>query len=178
MEEGKDTYMTYKILGMVLIIVGCGGAGFSMAANHRMEEKSLRQLVGILDYMECELQYRLTTLPELCRNASKEFCGVPGKILYELSNEIESQIAPDVACCMQAVLGRNKRISPITMEILEQLGMSIGRFDLEGQLKGLNAVRNECKRNIDALSNNKEVRLRNYQTLGLCAGAALAILLI
>ena len=170
--------MTYKILGMVLIIVGCGGAGFSMAANHRMEEKSLRQLVGILDYMECELQYRLTTLPELCRNASKEFCGVPGKILYELSNEIESQIAPNVACCMQAVLGRNKRISPITMEILEQLGMSIGRFDLEGQLKGLNAVRNECKRNIDALSNNKEVRLRNYQTLGLCAGAALAILLI
>ena len=178
MEEGKDTYMTYKILGMVLIIVGCGGAGFSMAANHRMEEKSLRQLVGILDYMECELQYRLTTLPELCRNASKEFCGVPGKILYELSNEIESQIAPNVACCMQAVLGRNKRISPITMEILEQLGMSIGRFDLEGQLKNIILVRELIIKQLDEAIEGKNKNYKLSRNMGVFVGLTIMIILL
>lgn len=178
MEEGKGTSMTVKILGIILIVIGCSGVGFGMAANYRMEEKSLRQLVGILDYMECELQFRLTTLPDLCRNTVREFNGIPGKILYELSTEMESQISPDVSCCMQSVLNRNKRIPPITFGVLEQLGTSIGRFDLEGQIKGLESVRNECKRNIEELSKNKDVRLRSYQTLGICAGAALAILLI
>ncbi len=170
--------MTLKILGSILVIVGCGGVGFRIAANHRLEEKSLRQLVGILDYMECELQYRLTTLPELCRQATNEFNGIPGKILLDLTSEMESQVAPDITCCMQAVLGRNKDIPPITRKNLELLGMSIGRYDLNGQLKGLESVRFECRRNIELLSNNKDTRLRSYQTLGLCAGAALAILLI
>ena len=170
--------MTLKILGSILVIAGCGGVGFRIAANHRLEEKSLRQLVSILDYMECELQYRLTTLPDLGRQATNEFNGIPGKVLYELTAEMESQVAPDITCCMQAVLGRNKDVPPITRKILELLGMSIGRYDLNGQLKGLESVRYECRRNIELLSNNKDTRLRSYQTLGLCAGAALAILLI
>ena len=101
-----------------------------------------------------------------------------GKILFELASEMDSQVAPDVACCLQTVIGRNKKIPPLTQTVLDQLGTSIGRFDLEGQIKGINAVQKECRRNLDHLSQNKEVRLRNYQTLGICAGAAVAILLI
>ena len=126
--------MTLKILGIILVIVGCGGVGFRMASNYRLEEKSLRQLIGILDYMECELQYRLTSLPELCQQASNEFKGIPGNILFELTAEMESQISPDITCCMHAILGRNKDIPPITRKILELLGMSIGRYDLNGQI--------------------------------------------
>ena len=54
--------MILKVIGVILVIAGCGGVGFRIAANHRLEEKTLRQLIGILDYMECELQYRLTPL--------------------------------------------------------------------------------------------------------------------
>ena len=178
MATGEVFVMILKFTGAALIILACGGVGFRMAAIHRQEEKALQQLLGILDYMECELQYRLTTLPELCRQAANEFNGIPGKVLFELISEMESQVAPDITCCMQAVLGRNKEVPPITRKILELLGTSIGRYDLDGQLKGLESVRYECRRNIELLSNNKDTRLRSYQTLGLCAGAALAILLI
>ena len=68
--------MMLKIFGVVMTVVGCGSVGFQMAANYRREEKSLQQLSRILEYMECELQYRLTPLPELCRQASKEFSGL------------------------------------------------------------------------------------------------------
>jgi hypothetical protein len=54
----------------------------------------------------------------------------------------------------------------------------MGRFDLEGQLNGLEAVRTRCRDWLDELISGREVRLRNYQTLGLCAGAALVILFI
>ena len=64
------------------------------------------------------------------------------------------------------------------MDALILLGRWLGRFDLDGQLKGLDAVRQECRRHLEELNNNREVRLRSYQTLGLCAGAAIAILFI
>ena len=59
--------MYMKLLGAVLIITGCGGFGFRLAANHRKEETTLRKFVSILDYMQCELQYRYTALPDLER---------------------------------------------------------------------------------------------------------------
>ena len=170
--------MILKLFGVVLVVISCGGVGFQIAANHRREEHSLRQLVGILDYMECELQYRLTPLPKLCRQVAKEFTGMPSMIFLELALEMESQISPDVGRCMTASLGKFKRIPAITLNTLEFLGKSIGRFDLDGQLKGLDAVRQECRRHLQELGVNRDNRLHSYQTLGLCAGAALAILFI
>lgn len=170
--------MILKLIGAVFVVAGCGGIGFHIAANHRFEEKNLRQLIGILDYMECELQYRLTPLPELCRQASKEFSGLLGRVFWELSVEMDAQISPDLEMCMSVAVEKVIKLSPIAREELLFLGKSVGRFDIDGQLKGLEAVRQDCRRRLEALSCNRDTRLRSYQTLGLCAGAALAILFV
>lgn len=170
--------MDFKWIGAVLITLGCGGFGCSLAAAHRREEYALRQLLSALDYMECELQFRLTPLPDLCRQAARERSGPVSRVLRELAEELDSQISPDVASCMSAALVAAGDIPRYTEENLKLLGSSLGRFDLKGQLNGLEAVRASCRRSLDELGNNRDIRLRSYQTLGLCAGAALAILLI
>ena len=170
--------MTLKIFGVILIIVGCGGFGFRIANNYRAEERNIRQLIGIIDFMKCELQYRLTPLPELCRMVSAEFSAPFHRIFKQFTSELNEQISPDAERCMMSSLHKVQAITPKTRDCLLLLGKSFGRFDLDGQIKGLDAVRQECKRNLDILCNNRDARLRSYQTLGLCAGAALAILLI
>lgn len=170
--------MTLKIVGVVLVVVSCGGVGFKIAENHRKEERALRQLIRILDYMECELQYRLTPLPALCRQAWEAFPEMPGRVFMGLFQELNAQSSPDIYQCMHNAINDVKSIPSITKNALELLGKSIGRFDLEGQIKGLSAVRDECRRNLALLTDNRENRLRSYQTLGLCAGAALAILFV
>lgn len=170
--------MTGKIFGAMLIIAGCGAFGYSVAASYRKEELVLRQLIGALDYMQCELQYRLTPLPDLCRLAGREQKGVVGQFLWELSLELENQISPDVSSCVAAVLSKMESIPRKLHSAMELLGASLGRFDAEGQLKGLEQVRSFCREEVEKLSQNKDTRLRSYQTLGLCAGAALAILFV
>lgn len=170
--------MTLKILGIIMVVAACGSVGFRIAAGHRAEENSLRSLIGILDYMECELRFYLTPLPRLCRTVATQFPCVPGKFFATLASEIDAQTSPDVELCVTNALRKYNDLPSITKKSIEIFGKTAGRFDLEGQLKGLDAVRNECKRNLDILGNNREMRLRSYQTLGLCAGAALAILLI
>lgn len=170
--------MYSKVLGAVLIVTACGGFGFKQAANHLREERVLRQLTAILDYMECELQFRLTPLPQLCRQAAQQASGCIGKFFLALAQELEDQLCPDVDGCVQSALIKQPELPKLTRDILDHLGHTLGRFDIQGQLRGLESTRQECRRNLEELGRNKQARLRGYQTLGLCAGAALAILLL
>lgn len=170
--------MSIKWIGAALIILGCGGVGFSLASAHRKVERELRNLMSALDYMQCELQYRLTPLPELCRQTAVQSSGSIKALFLALAEELEDQIAPDVWHCMNAAIARTGALSAGAASVAGNLGKTLGRFDLEGQLRGLENARQSCRRELDKLADNRENRLRSYQTLGLCAGAALAILFL
>lgn len=170
--------MHMKIIGAILVVGACGGFGFSLAHESKREERLLLQILQILDYMQNELQYHLTPLSELCRGAGKESGGELRRILVRMARELEAQLAPDAASCMEKALCAESTLPRQTRKIMKQLGKSLGRFDLPGQLNGLEGVRKMCKRELKALEWNRDDRLRSYRTLGLCAGAALAILLV
>ena len=170
--------MILKGIGAVCILAGCGGFGFSMATYHRREEDDLRQLLSVLDLAESELSYRLTPLPELMQLAQKETSGAIRKVFTTLRRELDAQISPDAASCMEAALSSNSGLPASVCAVLRVLGKSLGRFDLPGQQRGLEAARAQCRSSLEQLGRNRDQRLRSYQTLGLCAGAALAILLL
>lgn len=170
--------MISKTMGAALIILSCGAFGYSISASHRKSEASLRQLISVLDYLQCELQYRLTPLPDLCLSAGREQKGSIGQFFQKLAQELENQISPDVSSCVRAALATTDKLPAVTVEALDILGASLGRFDMDGQLLGLEQVRQFCREKVDKLAENRDVRLRSYQTLGLCAGAALAILFV
>lgn len=170
--------MHLKLIGALLIIIACGGFGFAVAASHKKEERTLRQLLNILDYLACELQYRLTPLPQLCRQAALECSGTLNKLFTAFADELDMQLTANPELCMKAALEKYGDIPRHSYELLTVLGCSLGRFDLDGQLKDLEKVRHECISRLAKTCENKETRIRTYQTLGLCAGAALAILLI
>ena len=170
--------MHIKWIGALLVILSCGGLGFYLSFQHRKQEQMLRQLLAALDFMECELQYRLTPLPDLCRQVSGQCWGEMKQLWIRFAEEMESQISPDVSGCIRRAMAISAPMPGKTKENLIRLGNILGRFDLEGQIKGLESVRLGCRKDLTALEANRDNQLRSYQTLGLCAGAALAIILI
>lgn len=170
--------MSIKWIGALLVMTGCGGFGFAMAASHRREERNLSQLIRALEYMRCDLTCRMTPLPQLCRHASRSADGVISAVLELLARELEMQLAPDARACMASALSQIAVLSPALAGLLGELGATLGEFDLPGQLRGIDMTIESARRELEALSENRTHRLRSYQTLGLCAGAALAILFI
>lgn len=170
--------MTLKILGALFVIFACGGFGFSIAAAHKREVRTMRRFIFALDLMTWELQYRLTPLPDLCRYVSQSGTGPVEQLFTTLATELEGQVSPDVAVCVHSALDKLKNLPKLTVEGFLQLGESLGKFNVDGQLQGIASVRNECYQKLSAFTDNQDVRLRSYQTLGLCAGAALAIIFI
>lgn len=167
-----------KFLGAIFIIAGCSGVGFSMCRSHRRLEQEMQQLAKCLDWMVWELNYRMPVLSLLCRDAADTAGGTVRQVLQALAEELDAQLTPDAAVCMEAAVANVPRLHPMIKAHFLSLGKSLGRFDLQGQIAGLEAEAALCRRELENLSRNRELRLRNYQTLGVCAGVALVILFL
>lgn len=170
--------MTFKWIGAILVIASCSGFGFTLASAHRRNEKQLRQFLRILEDMDCMLQYKLLPLPELCRGSVRRIGGPLRTLMIHFARELEQQVAPDASSCMAAALAKCPPLSGNLRYLCSELGHSLGGYDLPGQLQGLDAVRKNCQRVLENMECNRELRIRSYQTLGICAGVALAILFI
>lgn len=164
-------------IGAVLLVAGCGAYGFALGAASRREMGMLRRLGNGLQEVEWELKYRMTELPELCRLAAEVSGGVPGEIFREMAEKLDRHEVSDLGACFNAIVS-GRDLPRRVQRNFRQLGTSLGRYDLDGQLEGLQAVRTRCLQDLKALEENSAQRIRSYQTLALCAGMSLAILLI
>ena len=161
-----------------MIIASCTLVGFMISAAYRREEQELRQLIRALEYMCCELQFHRSALPELCSTIGKEHNGFVGKLFENLTMELESRHEADVQACFATAAAAAGPLSRQLQGAICMLGATLGRFDLDGQLVGLRSVIAYCEQQLAMMSQGREARLRSYQTIGVCTGAALAILFV
>lgn len=167
-----------KCMGALLIVLGCGGVGFSMCRRFRALERSFEALCKCLAQMTWELKSRMPPLSELCRSASEMATGALSRTLESFARELDAQLIPDVASCMEAALRKNDDLAPEIAAQLRDIAASLGKFALCEQLEALEAASERAKIALGELREGKTLRLRNYRTLGICAGVALAILLL
>lgn len=169
--------MMIRLVGAVLLVSGCGGFGFAMGLHYRREIRMLRQLLAALQEIEWELKYRLTPLPGLCAIGAAAAEGKLGQLFRDLGAALEEGAFSEVSGCMNGLM-QTADITPKCRICLRELGNSLGRYDLEGQLQGIRLVMHKCRGFLEDLESHRAERMRSYQTLWLCAGGALAILLV
>ena len=170
--------MIIKLIGAAFIIASCGGFGLIIAFNHKKEVALLKSLIETISFIKSDLQYKCTPLPDLCRLAATFSKGSISNYFSVLSDELYAQICPETKSCCLNALSRIKDMPDSVIRILLLLSDTLGMFDLNGQLNGLDQAINQANQLLDKLTFDQDRRLRSYQTLALCAGAALAILLV
>ena len=169
--------MNYKFIGILLIGISCSAFGFFLAANTRKNLLYIQEFIDILNYMECELNFHLTTLPNLCRMVAEKSKSL-GVVFSDLANELDNQISPDVSTCMAVAVRKYRHPSEDMRRLLLKLGDSLGKFDLQGQLLEIQELRQKCIRMRNEGEVSKNNRIRCYRTLGVCAGATIIIILL
>lgn len=165
-------------LGVICILGSCGYVGFSMAGRCLGEIRSLEMLDRSLELMICQMEYRLTDIPELCDILSSACSGPVRKVFLELGKEVQKRDTPNAAVAMALAIERTPELPPACGEILQSLSTGLGKMDLAGELRDLEYARSQVKQNLEARRAGREGRVKSYRVLGLCGGAALAILLL
>lgn len=178
MGYGKDGIVTAKLIGSVLIIAGCAGFGFTAAASHIREELAMGQFIRAISFMKSRLSTQLTPLPELCDLAGHACGSAVGNVLIRFSGLLQETVSENLSRVMMLALKQSQPLPPNTRVMLENLADRLGKFDLEGQLRELDAQLQEAQRILQLLQTDRTNRLRSYRTLGICAGAAIVILFI
>ena len=138
----------------------------------------MRSMTQVLDYMLGELEFRLTPLPLLCRKSADQAEGNLKTVFLNAAAEMDKQNSDNAGQCFHKAVVQARELPFRIRDVLEQLGNCLGNCDLSGQLRELESVKRHCVRMLEELEQNKQQKTHNYQTLALCAGAALAILFI
>lgn len=166
----------YRWIGAALIVAGCGGWGLSMASSQLHEEAMLKELLFFLESVRWELEYRMTSLPELIQTCSQKTHGQLRRTLLQFEENLRNLALPDAGCCMSLALSEEMPSS--IRRLLDILGDSLGRYDLSGQLEGLQAVESACRSRGEELKLKRNDKLHSFRILGFCAGIALVVLLV
>lgn len=170
--------MIIRMIGAGLTLLSGGGYALAVAREHRQKEESLEELIRILDHLASELDTYLTPLPTACNAVSEAGKGPVSAVFIALSGQLQRQQEVNAAGCMKAALKEVPGVPEAARERLVQLGDTLGRYDLEGQLRGIRATQQLCRRDLESLAKERTTKVKSYQTLGFCTGAAIAILLL
>lgn len=170
--------MTIRLIGAILIVIGCSCVGFIMAHAYRREVNMLCDFADFLNMLECELEYRRPPISYVTKYFAGDKKGSLFSFFRLLSEELESQARPSAEACVKAALSKVSDLPKQTVTYLNKLGSTLGCFDIEGQILEIRALRKEVDDTITHLRNNQDSQTKNYKTIGICAGAALTILFI
>ena len=168
-----------KLLGAALIVLSAGSVGIRMAQSVRAEDRELRQLKRVLELMLCEIQGSLTPAQELCERAQAICKGQLRQLLADYAAGLSAHRAAEAGQIMEAALVRQTRALPVSCIChLRELGEILGRYDCNEQTRAMQALIARVDDSIARLREGKADRCRSYEVLGVCAGCALAILLL
>ena len=142
-----------RMIGAALVVLSSGAVGFGFARAVKLQCAQLEGLLWALDTMQSEMSARLTPLAQL-------FSG------------LSACRQKDVAAFF-AEAGRALSAQP-----LYGLSLNLGRFDLESQLAAIERTKASVTAALLALQGQKRARCRSYETIGICAGLALAVMLL
>ena len=149
-----------------------------MAASYTGLQRCLQQLQNGLELMQCQMEYQMTELPELCAILASACTGPVGKFFGTLGQELRRGDVSEAPACVALTLARDRELPEACRSLLSQLGKSLGQLAMPGHNRAMPAEKEDSRKNMDRVEAEKAGRLRCYRALGLCAGAALAILLL
>lgn len=170
--------MVRKAVGAFFVVIGCGSFGFLKASNARKAVKELTVFLNGIVRIKLEMQYQLQPLPCIFRTAAGYLDGLIGQVFLRFADEMESQCHPDLYSCMMGAVAGHSKISQETKDFLLLLAKNLGNLDLDNQLVALEHVEKLCGKERSKLEEEISKQKRYYETLGLCAGATLAIILV
>lgn len=165
-----------KVVGLIFIVLSAGSVGFRIGVILKNRCHYLMELIKMLQILENEISFGGTPLPQAFALVAQTAEGEVKKIFSHLSVQMENcrWISPKTA--MEGALKGNQET--VADSILLELAEKIGKYDLDTQISSIRIAQAQVQQMLNDLEQERKVKSKTYQTLSICAGLAVAILLI
>lgn len=169
-----------KVAGVIFIVASAGSMGVRVALSLRRRCALLRQLMAALQLLKNELSFCGTPLPQAFALMAAACEGPLERLFSKIAKDMDKRrwLTP-LAAMQQALqevpeLPQGDRIGLILLELAGKLG----KYDLDSQRQALELALNQLEEERQKAEREQSVKGKTYETLGICAGLAAAILLL
>lgn len=166
-----------RLIGAAMIVLGAGSFGISKTVQFYRQQRQLHSFLNMLEILKCELTYTMFPLPKLCRITAERSDKICADYLRSYADLLEKGAARSVAA-RQAFTGANSLLPPDASMAVLELFSALGRYDLSGEESLLKLTQHRLRAAIERGETEKRPMAKGYALLGLCTGAAVAILLV
>ena len=166
-----------RLIGAAMIICGAGSFGIAKTLQFYRQQRHLRAFLNALEILKCELNYTLFPLPKLCRVTAERSERICAEFLRKYAAILEDGSCRSVAA-REALSFVKICLPPDASMAIIVLFSTLGRYDLDGEENILNLTQHRLKSALERGETEKRPMAKGYALLGVCTGAAIAILLV
>lgn len=168
-----------KWIGLLLVIAGAGGVGFSLVGEYSMRIRMLEQIRNMMHYINDLVLYEYASLPEAFGRTAPRMEEPFAAFLQKVSGQMDDFSGEDVSFLWQnnaPILKEklNKKDYKEFAECMKQTGFS----DVKAQSRALKDYEQRLELLLHRLSEQKEEKCKLYRTLSIMSGIFVCILLI
>lgn len=169
-----------KLIGVLFVVLSAASVGFRFSYAVKQRCDLIGQLQVALRLLKSEISNHGTPLPEAFAVLAAATRGNVALYFSTAAKQMDQKrwMTPADSLVMAEDHLRELPANDPVRRILKELANGLGRLSWDNQLHSIDCamVRLEEMRRI--AEQDRTIRCRTYRTLGLCAGLALAILLI
>ena len=165
--------------GFILIVTGAAASGSLLAAGVRRSVRQCTAMQNALAFMKAEIEFHLTPLDQISMQMASMLPQPLSLVFRSVSRDIRRMPGVLPGSLMRRALNvhRNK-ITPELSKILADLFELLGKQDVLAQVRAAELAEARLKQEIHRIEAEKKDRCRTYRTIGICAGLAVAVILI
>ena len=165
-----------------LTIIGSGaGAGFLMARSYDNRIFHLQDLITLLKILEAEMKYRQDPLPVLLSKIGELSSSLAGKFFLRVCHGLKEHYSFDFygawAWAVSDVYSDTALLEK-DKEILSEVGIELGKTDLENQQSLFVRVFSRLEQQIAEAEEEKRTKGKVYRSLGTAIGILVVIVLL
>lgn len=170
-----------KMIGLIMVMVGCTLCGFIIDREEQMRIKDLEAFIYVLQLLRAEIDYRLTPLKEACLLVREHAKGSVGNVLVAFEAEIQKRESTDLEKMWIKALASQKynlHLKQVDYELLDSFGAACGYLDKEMQKTNIDRVVLGLQKEAERASTKYQKNAQLNRYLGFLIGACISIFLI
>lgn len=163
----------------LMIIFACGSLGILKAQAYSQRLADLKDVKDMLKILQTEMSYLRDPLPAVFARVASYKETRAMNLLYECSGRMRE--CRDFRHCWEEAEERAYRASCMNEEdrrIVRELGMQLGKSDIEGQAAMFALAETKLSSQIEEAAREKATKGKMYKGLGFSIGIVIAIILI
>lgn len=174
--------MYVKIIGSVMVIVSSSLIGFKMNENAKSRIEELKTIKNIVTMLRGEIKYNNATVSEALKKIAEKTSGNFKTFLLGTADElIKNQAAGMDKIWSKKVKEAFKSNTCLTKKDLNDfalLGNSIGKYDVESQIKAFDLFLEEMNEKIEIENQKAMSDGKLYKCMGIMAGVFIVLMIV